>query len=70
MPHPSILPSFALFAPFEQLASLNLPLGHGKGHGLGHGPVHELASVSNALFICVASLVLAQQVRRHEDLKA
>ena len=59
MPHPSNLPPSALFAPFEQLASLDLPLGHGTGHGSGHGPGHELASVSNELFLSVVSLALA-----------
>ena len=59
MPHPSNLPPSALFATFEQLASLDLPLGFGTGHGSGHGPGHGLASVSNALILYVVSLALA-----------
>ena len=59
MPHPSSLPPFALFAPFEQLASLDMPHDHGSGHGSGQGPGHGLASVSNALILYVVSLALA-----------
>lgn len=59
MPHPSNLPPSALFAPFAQLASLEPPHGHGSGHGSDLGPVHELASVSNELFLSVVSLALA-----------